>query len=93
MSKLSTASAWVLVGAFALLLVSGGAVSAAALNDTCEGKVVSYEKAKCLTIECGAEKKEIKLDDKTVVEGEVAAGVKVKVEAKDGVAVKVCVVK
>jgi hypothetical protein len=90
MGKIQVAASWLAVFALAVLLVGGGAVAAAAVkDDCCEGKVVSYEKAKCLQLEVGADKKDIKLDGKTEIVGEVAPGAKVKVTCKDGVAVKV----
>ena len=80
---------WVAVAAFAALLVVGGSVSALALSDECEGKVVAFEKGKMIEVEVKGEKKAIKLDDKTAMKGEVAVGKTVKVTAKDGVATAV----
>ncbi len=81
---------WVAAAAFAVLLVAGGAVSALAVRDEVEGKVVAFEKDKSIEIEVGVDKKTtLKIDDKTEVKGEVAVGKGVKVTAKDGVAVKI----
>jgi hypothetical protein len=81
--------AWLAVAAFAVLLVAGGAVSALAVRDEVEGKVLTFEKGKSIELQVGDAKKEFKVDDKTEVKGEVAVGKTVKVEVKEGVAVKI----
>ena len=88
MAQIRFGGAFVLVAAFALLLVAGA--PALALDEkSCEGKVVSFEKDKSIVVEVGEDKKTFTVTAETVVEGDVAAGKTVTVTAKDGKATKI----
>jgi hypothetical protein len=89
MKNLQSGAAWAAVAVFALLLVTGGAVSALAVRDEVEGKVLTFEKGKSIEIQVGDAKKEFKVDDKTEVKGEVAVGKTVKVTVSEGTATKI----
>ncbi len=80
---------WSAVMAFAVLLVAAGSAGAVMIKNDVEGKVMAYEKGKCVEVEVGAEKKSFKIDDKTEVKGEIEVGKTVKLSEKDGVALKI----
>jgi hypothetical protein len=93
MSHLRVAATWAGVAAFAALLIAGAPLAALTLKEDVMGKVTAYEKGKSITVESGGAQKTIKIDEKTVVDGDVAVGKAVKVTHEAGVALKISAAK
>lgn len=89
MSDLRLAALYTGVAVFAALLVVGTPLAALAIQEDVAGKVTAYEKGKSITVESGGAQKTLKINEKTVVEGDVAVGKAVKVTHESGVATKI----
>jgi hypothetical protein len=93
MSHLRIAAVWAGVAVFAALLIAGTPLAALTVNEDLSGKVTAYEKGKTITVESGGAQKTIKINEKTIVEGDVAVGKAVKVSVEDGFAVRISAAK
>lgn len=93
MSDLKLAALYAGVAVFAALLVVGAPLAALTIKEDVAGKVTAYEKGKSITVESGGAQKTIKINEKTMVEGEVAVGKAVKVTHEDGTATKISAAK
>ena len=89
MSHLRIAAMLAGLAAFSVLLVVGAPLAALTIKEEISGKVTSYEKGKTITVESGGAQRTIRINEKTVVEGDVAVGKAVKVTHEDGVAVRI----
>ncbi len=89
MRNFQVGAGWFAVAAFAFLLVAGGAVSALAVRDEVEGKVLAFEKGKSIEVQVGDDKKEFKINDDTEIKGDVEVGKTVKLTVNEGAASKI----